>query len=84
MNNQSMNSATPANDPATDKAKATRMEEVLTALLLEAKEVIATHQNTLLWLTKENDQLRHDLEDLQSALLTGRLATPRPPRSKTN
>ena len=80
MNDHGMNHTT----PTSDKARATNMEEVLTALLLEAKEIIDTHQNTLVFLAKENDRLRQELEDLQAALLTGRVALTRPPLSKPN
>ena len=80
MNDHGMNHAT----PTSDKARVTKMEEVLTAPLLEAKEIIATHQNTLVFLVNENDRLRQELEDLQAALLTGRVALTHPPRSKPN
>ena len=78
MNDHGMNHAT----PTSDKARVTKMEEVLTAPLLEAKEIIATHQGTLSFLAGENERLRQEIEDLQSALLTGRVPHARPSQSK--
>ena len=69
---------------AIDSIKTPRAEDILTALLLEAKEIIATHQGTLAFLAGENERLRQEIEDLQSALLTGRVPLPLPPQGKPN
>jgi 3-phosphoglycerate kinase len=67
-----------------DSTKAPSMVDTLISLLLEAKEIIATHQGTLSFLAEENERLRQELEALQSALLTGRVSLPRPPSGKPN